>query len=238
MNGSHSGRPGLLILAAVVAIATATRVVLAAGAPAVGEGAAIALQGNGRGAPGCTGCHGPQGQGNSAAGYPRLAGLSAAYLDEQLGAFASGVRKNEMMLPVATALSPTERASLGAYFSGLRPVAAPPASEPQVEGSAASVQAGRALGEHGRWSGGLPACEQCHGPRGVGVGTAFPPLAGQPSSYLVNQLEAWKQGARPPGPLGLMSAVAGKLSEADIGAVAAYYSNQPATPPAAKEGQR
>ncbi|WP_455731937.1 c-type cytochrome, partial [Burkholderia stabilis] len=37
------------------------------------------------------------------------------------------------------------------------------------------------------------------------------------------QLNGWKHGARPPGPMALMPMIAGKLSDADIDAVAAYY---------------
>ncbi len=196
--------------------------------PAAGA-AAIVQQGNGRGAPACISCHGPQLQGNAAMAAPRLAGQSAAYVVAQLDAFAGGARKNPIMLPVATALSPAERRSLAEYVSGLAAGAAVPAPVP-----VAGVALGAALATHGRWSSGLPTCDQCHGPGGVGVGSAFPPLAGQPAVYQVNQLHAWQQGTRPPGPLGLMSTIAGKLSEADIQAVSAYYQSRPVTVPAAK----
>lgn len=86
-------------------------------------------------------------------------------------------------------------------------------------------QTGAWLATRGRWDKGLPACAQCHGPGGIGVGTDFPPLAGQPASYIANQLHAFKNGTRPPGPLNLMTVVASKLSDADITAVADYYGN-------------
>ncbi|MHB2033545.1 MAG: c-type cytochrome, partial [Gemmatimonadaceae bacterium] len=133
------------------------------------------------------------------------------------------------MLPVASALSPAERQSLAEYVSGLAAATAGPAPAP-----AAGVALGPVLATRGRWSSGLPGCDQCHGPGGVGVGSAFPPLAGQPAAYQVNQLHAWQHGTRPPGPLGLMSTIAGKLSDADIQAVSAYYQSWPATVPAAR----
>ncbi|MNJ74303.1 hypothetical protein D3C77_712170 [compost metagenome] len=41
-------------------------------------------------------------------------------------------------------------------------------------------------------------------------------------------MRAWQQGQRPPGPLGLMPAVATRLSDAEIDAVSAYYAGLPA----------
>ena len=79
------------------------------------------------------------------------------------------------------------------------------------------------LATRGRWADQVPACAQCHGPGGSGVGGQFPPLAGLPAAYIAEQLQAWKAGSRPPGPLALMAGVAKKLSDAEISAVAAYY---------------
>lgn len=73
----------------------------------------------------------------------------------------------------------------------------------------------------------IPACEQCHGPRGIGVGAHFPPLVGQPSSYLASQLHAWKEGQRHNDPLGLMQHIAEKLDDSDIDAVARWFAAQP-----------
>src|SRR5699024_5747688 len=73
-----------------------------------------------------------------------------------------------------------------------------------------------------------PACEQCHGPGGIGVGAHFPPLAGQPAKYLAGQLKAWKQGKRHNDPLALMVHIAKKLNSADIDAVASWFAAQPA----------
>lgn len=60
------------------------------------------------------------------------------------------------------------------------------------------------------------------------MGPGFPPLAGQSATYLANQLKAWKTGARPPGPMGLMAVVAKKLSEAEVLAIAEHYAALPA----------
>jgi cytochrome c553 len=195
------------------------------------DGAAIARQGNGHGAAPCLACHGADGGGQAAAGFPRLAGLPAAYLRKQLDDFAAGTRSNATMQPVASALSEDERAAVAAYYAGL-PV---PTQPPATPLDPAQQTLGEALATRGRWSQGLPACAQCHGPDGVGVGEHFPPLRGQSATYLANQLHAWQQGARHNDPLELMHSVAGKLSDADVTAISAWYA---APPPAAAGGQQ
>ncbi|WP_424753159.1 c-type cytochrome, partial [Klebsiella pneumoniae] len=75
-----------------------------------------------------------------------------------------------------------------------------------------------------------PACGQCHGPSGQGVGKSFPRLAGQGYSYLLNQLKAWKSGNRSNDPLNLMTGVVSKLDDKQMNAVAAYFASLPTTP--------
>jgi cytochrome c553 len=187
--------------------------------PAVAEqataarGQEIATHGTPQGVPACIGCHGTQGEGNAA--FPRLGGTGQAYLQAQLDAFADGNRKNPVMQPFAQKLSTMERAALAMYYSQLKaPIEVPDAESGDV---------GATLATRGRWTDQLPACAQCHGPGGSGVGTQFPPLAGLPAAYIAEQLQSWKTGGRPPGPLGLMPTVAGKLSDKEIDAVATYY---------------
>lgn len=79
------------------------------------------------------------------------------------------------------------------------------------------------LATRGRWRDQVPGCTQCHGPGGSGVGASFPPLAGLPAAYILAELQAFKAGTRPAGPLGLMQVVARRLSEADMEAVSSYY---------------
>lgn len=188
---------------------------------ALADGATIALHGNDQGAPTCIKCHGAQGEGIPEKGFPRLAGQNAEYLRAQLDDFANGERVSAMMTPIAQTLSSDEQAAVARYYAGLRGSAIT-AEPPEINST------GERLAIQGRWSQGLPACVQCHGARGVGVGANFPALAGQSSLYIENQLRAWQEGTREPGPLGLMKVVASKLSAADIQAVAAYFSALPA----------
>lgn len=187
------------------------------------EGGRIALDGSADGAPPCVSCHGANGEGNPDTGYPRLSGLAADYLLHQLASFADGRRASEIMLPVAIALSEAERRAVATYYAGL------PASK--TEGGdppdGQLVASGRALAESGDWARGMPACAQCHGPVGQGVGKAFPALAGQPAAYVAAQLTAWKEKTRTNDPLGLMAGVAGKLTDGEVAAVSAYYASLP-----------
>jgi cytochrome c553 len=199
----------------------ATKAVLA-------DGASIALSGNNRGAPACVTCHGASGAGGVANGFPRLPGLNAGYLQAQLDAFANGQRRNAMMTPITQILSPDERAALARYYSGLT-ISTDPSPPPNTE------TIGAQLALKGRWSDGLPACVQCHGATGAGVGRTFPALAGQSALYIENQLHAWQQGSRAPGPMGLMKLIASKLSAVEIKSVAAYFAA--IQPEAAEKGR-
>ncbi|WP_322048981.1 c-type cytochrome [Paraburkholderia sp. J67] len=189
-------------------------------------GRTIATQGTAKGIPACISCHGANGEGNAAAGFPRLAGLSAPYIEAQLAAFADGTRENSIMQPFAKIMSLDGREAVAQYFSSLP---APKAIGTRDAADASPDNTGAWLATRGRWQQDLPACVQCHGPGGAGVGSVFPPLAGQPAAYIEAQLNAWKNGKRAPGPLALMPAIASKLSDADIHAVAQYYA-QPANP--------
>lgn len=195
------------------------------------DGAAIAKTGAGS-APACQTCHGAAGEGIAQAGFPRLAGLGASYMHRQLAAFADGTRVSDVMMPIAKALSDGQRLEVSVHYASLSVASTPStpsATRPAASSPApASDSVGSTLATRGRWADKLPACEQCHGPGGRGVGPDFPPLAGQGATYLANQLKAWKTGTRPPGPMGLMSAVAKKLSEAEVLAIADHYAALPA----------
>lgn len=188
------------------------------------DAGAIANHGNDQGAPACVACHGADGAGQSAAGFPRLAGLNAAYLQRQLDDFASGTRDNPVMKPVATALSEAERKALGEYYSKM-PI--PPTLTKPTTPMAAADSVGALLATRGRWSQQIPACVQCHAPGGVGVGANFPPLAGQSAVYIEHQLQTWKLGSRHNDPLELMQHISNALSDGDITAVAAWFAAQP-----------
>lgn len=73
--------------------------------------------------PSCMGCHSPTGKGNAPAGYPRLSGQFAEYVEAQLKAFRAGTRNNDgetrVMRSVAKQLSDAEITALANYVAGL-----------------------------------------------------------------------------------------------------------------------
>lgn len=75
------------------------------------------------GIPACTGCHSPRGLGNDPAGYPRLSGQHADYIEKQLKDFRAGKRVNDgeakTMRSIAERLSDAEVKALANYIAGL-----------------------------------------------------------------------------------------------------------------------
>lgn len=75
------------------------------------------------GTPACTGCHSPRGQGNAPAGYPRLSGQHADYIEKQLKAFRNGDRVNDgdtkIMRGVAQYMTDAEIKAVANYIAGL-----------------------------------------------------------------------------------------------------------------------
>jgi cytochrome c553 len=73
----------------------------------------------------CTACHGPNGRGMAAAGYPSIQGQHATYVVAQLKAYRSGARKtdqpqNQMMRNVANRLTDAQIDAVASYVQGLR----------------------------------------------------------------------------------------------------------------------
>lgn len=66
-------------------------------------------------------------------------------------------------------------------------------------------------------------CVSCHGDNGNSMVSTFPKLAQQHSSYLVKQLQAFKEGSRKDP---MMSPIAANLSDDDMRDIGAYYAAQ------------
>ena len=208
---------GISLLMATCAWAQEPAAAMAALKGSAAAGEKIAQSGSAGGAAACATCHGAKGEGQ--AGFPALAGQHAGYLERQLNQMAAGARQTAVMAPMAKALSEQERADVAAFYSSLKlPIKAVRGALPGKDDDS-----GAWLVERGRWADGIPACAQCHGPGGVGVGKDFPAIGHLPADYMQTQIDAWNKGQREAGPLGLMGAVAKKLTAEDIKAVAAYY---------------
>ena len=162
----------------------------------------------------CAACHGADGN-SAVAMYPKLAGQHQAYLNKQLIEFKAGQRKNPVMSPIAATLTKEDMAQLSGYFNSQTPKL----------GTAKSNGAG-STGEKIYRAGitdlNVPACASCHGPAGAGIPVQFPRLAGQHADYTLAQLKLFRAGERANDPAGMMRAVAAKMSDQDMAAVADY----------------
>jgi cytochrome c553 len=181
------------------------------------RGAVIAAQGTASGAPACAQCHAFNGVSDASGAFPRIAGQSAYYLAKQLRDFASDVRRNAIMSPFAKALTPDDIVDLAAYYAALdAPFLPLPKADPTL------IKQGEELAKVGSAARAIQACDNCHGPGGVGEPPAIPYLAGQYASYISLELRMWQHGFRNSSP-NAMAAVAKDLNDKEIAAVAAYY---------------
>jgi len=77
-----------------------------------------------RGIAACIACHGPSGDGNPLAAYPRISGQHSTYVARTLGEYAAGTRRsdadlNQMMRNEASLLKDDEIKALASYVQGL-----------------------------------------------------------------------------------------------------------------------
>jgi len=79
-----------------------------------------------------------------------------------------------------------------------------------------------AIAEAGSAAKGLQACDNCHGPGGIGFPPAIPYVAGQYAQYIAFELKMWQRGYRRNSPETIFR-IATKLDDQDIAALAAYY---------------
>jgi cytochrome c553 len=189
----------------------------AARQPDVNRGAVIAAQGTRSGAPACAQCHAFNGSSDGSGAFPRIAGQSTYYLMRQMRDFSSNVRANAIMSPIAKALSPDDIADVAGYYAGVNAPFLPLASA-----APALIQRGEQLAKVGSAAKDLQACDNCHGPGGIGIPPAIPYLAGQYAQYIAFELKMWQRGYRRNSPE-TMFMIARKLDDQDIAALAAYY---------------
>lgn len=205
----------MLLLAALAGTLSVTAALAPAGQPDLDRAQTIAKDV-------CSACHGADG--NSATPVnPSIAGQPAQYITLQLSHFKSGLRANPVMQAMAATLQPDEIAALGVYFSRQK-------SKGLAAKDAALVTAGQKLFRGGDATTGIPACAACHAPNGAGVAKNYPRLAGQYADYTYAQLKAFKAGERGADKDGkdvngaIMVAVAGRMSDAQMKAIAEYAS--------------
>ena len=165
----------------------------------------------------CTRCHGTDGAG--AGVFPNLTLQDPAYIRRTLTAFANGQRRSGFMRVVASGLSPSQIAALADYYGALPRKATTPGG--------ATDPVGQKIALVGDQAKGLGPCAGCHGVTRAAA-KAYPILEGQSAWYIANQMRVFRAGGR--GGLegeNPMTAIARKLDDGQIEAVARYYGSQP-----------
>lgn len=154
----------------------------------------------------CGYCHGEDG--NSTREYiPNLAGQNPTYLLDQFDRFGDGRRKDFVMAELAKSFTDEEKVNLAIYYSTLEMRPAGGDAEKAVAGQQIFTE----------------QCAQCHGHDAKGE-AGYARLAGQHPTYVVKMLQEFRdKTGRRANPW--MSAVAVRLSDADMEAVAAYLAN-------------
>lgn len=169
----------------------------------------------------CAACHGVDG--NSVLPVnPSLAAQHPEYTLKQLLNFKPrngrpAERASPVMSGMVANLTPEDMANLALYF-GRQKANPRAASDPDL------VKLGREIYRGGIISRNVAACAACHSPNGSGIPAQYPRLAGQHAEYIESQLKAFRTGGRTNDPNGMMRAVAARLSDVEIKALAEYVS--------------
>lgn len=167
----------------------------------------------------CAACHGVDG--NSAIpANPSLAGQHPEYTLKQLLNFKPrdgkpAERNNAVMGGMVANLTAEDMSNLAVYFAGQKP-------KPRAARDPEAVKLGQAIYRGGILSKGVAACASCHSPNGAGMPAQFPRLAGQHAEYTALQLKGFRSGERANDPNRMMRAVAARLSDKEISAVAEF----------------
>jgi len=152
----------------------------------------------------CAACHGPMGQGGKKGEYPRIAGLSFEYIQEQLLKFKARKRINLPMFPytLERELPDSDIVHIAAYVSQLKLDTKPPVFKDD-EDALVRLQAMDKVFSVPRAEGDVDAgakiykteCASCHGAQGQGK-KGMPMLAGQYTQYLKRQVGLFTKGER------------------------------------------
>lgn len=164
----------------------------------------------------CTGCHNEDGN-STAPEFPKIAGLDAAYITKQIYDFKKDKRVSEIMGPMANQIPDKDIPMLAAYFS----------KQKRTTGTVENVKLaaqGQQIYDDGIISSAVPACSGCHGEKGEGT-DKFPRLAGQHTTYLITQMNNFKNAVRNNDARKVMRAVTSRMTEQEMKAVAEYITS-------------
>lgn len=161
----------------------------------------------------CAGCHNPDGN-STIPENPNLSGLDVDYIVRQLQDFKSGSRKSPVMSSIIPMVDEKEFPALAEFFSKQKP-------KPGGMVDPKLAAQGKEIYDEGIVGSAVPACSGCHNDDGSGT-DKYPRIAGQHSAYVIQQLLRFKSGERANDVKAVMRAVAKRMNEKEISAVAEY----------------
>lgn len=167
----------------------------------------------------CAACHGQDGATGLDPSYPNLAGQNEKYLLGQLKMIQDDTRSIALMAGQLAGKSEQDLADIAAYYASL------PGKISQASGGDEAIARGEQIYRGGIAAKGVAACTACHSPNGNGNTQAgFPRISGQPATYTINQLTAYREQIRATDDAhgGMMRGVAEGLTDTEIALVADY----------------
>ena len=158
----------------------------------------------------CLGCHGAPGLRNPGPVYniPMIGGQHQEYIVSALQSYKSKTRSHGTMQAQASNLSDQDMADIGAFFQ-------------EMSGNTRPGNVNASMAKSGQQESAI--CQTCHGATGDGDNTAYPKLAGQYESYIVQALKDYRAGERKDP---IMAGFAGSLKIGQIEKLAAWFASQ------------
>src|SRR5262249_36520482 len=171
----------------------------------------------------CATCHSLDGI-SAMARFPKLAGPTAASIAKQVRDFGDGRRNNDggQMQASASDIEDDDLAKAASYFASLPP----PPPDGSLETNGEEWRRGAKLYQDGDAASGIASCGSCHDSADSKRPDA-PLLKAQHAAYWAKQLSDWRSGERRNDLSQTMPALAAKLSDRDISALATFLASQP-----------
>lgn len=172
----------------------------------------------------CARCHVDNGTAMADGAIPNIAILGEGYFRTALQKYASGNRHSGFMQPVATQLDESQIAALARYYT----------AQPRHRSDSAANPADLALGERiakvGDARQGVGGCAGCHDVTRA-ANKAYPAIDGQHRAYIAGRMRQFRAAPATGGGGNPMIAIAKRLTDREIDALAAFYAaRDPAAP--------
>ncbi|NTV96881.1 MAG: cytochrome c4 [Thiobacillus sp.] len=156
----------------------------------------------------CVSCHGLDGKGTGP-DIPNLGGQKEAYLHNALEGYRTGTRQHAALQQLSSELTEADVVNIASYYASQKL-----AGTAAAVGAADTVAAGKTA---------AAVCVACHGADGNSKMPGTPSLAGQHPGFLLNAMQAYKDGSRKDA---AMAGQVAKLDKVAMENIAAFFAAQ------------